>query len=110
MVAGIRKGCDGVNQDEKNKYTAKAIVAAAFRNGEIENVHAGEICPTCFGKSEYSHISQAEMKAIMTDAVNRMYTILCWLETDPQKFHEVVLGFHGTMVKHWDEPKQLELF
>jgi hypothetical protein len=28
---------------------AKAIVALAFRNGPIEDVHAGKICPTCEG-------------------------------------------------------------
>jgi hypothetical protein len=31
---------------------AKAIVALAFRNGPIEDVHAGKACPTCFG-NEY---------------------------------------------------------
>jgi hypothetical protein len=36
----------------------KSIVALAFRNGPIEDVHAGKQCPTCDGKSEYSHITQ----------------------------------------------------
>src|SRR5580693_5587225 len=44
---------------------AKALVALAFRNGPIENVHAGKTCPTCHGKAEYSHITQAEMRRIM---------------------------------------------
>jgi hypothetical protein len=29
---------------------AKNIVALAFRNGPIENVHAGKECPTCAGE------------------------------------------------------------
>ena len=32
---------------------AKAIVVA-FRNGPIEDLHAGTPCPTCNGKSGYS--------------------------------------------------------
>ena len=48
---------------------AKSIVALAFRNGPIENVHAGKECPTCAGKPEYSHITQGEMKNIMKLAV-----------------------------------------
>src|SRR5689334_17466824 len=30
---------------------AKAIVALAFRNGPIEDVHSGKDCPTCHGKA-----------------------------------------------------------
>ena len=41
---------------------AKAIVALAFRNGPIENIHAGRPCPTCSGQAGYSRISDAEMK------------------------------------------------
>jgi hypothetical protein len=33
---------------------AKSIVALAFRNGPIEDIHAGKNCPACSGKSEYS--------------------------------------------------------
>lgn len=41
---------------------AKSIVALAFRNGPIEDVHAGKECPLCAGKPEYSHITQDEMR------------------------------------------------
>jgi hypothetical protein len=44
---------------------AKIIVVLAFRNGPIEDIHAGKDCPTCSRKSEYSHITQTEMKKIM---------------------------------------------
>jgi hypothetical protein len=47
----------------------KAIVALAFRNGPIEDIHAGKLCPTCAGKPEYMHITQNEMKRIMQTAV-----------------------------------------
>jgi hypothetical protein len=37
---------------------AKAIVTLAFRNGPIEDVHAGKVCPVCNGSSEYSRITE----------------------------------------------------
>lgn len=60
---------------------AKSIVALAFRNGPIEDVHAGEECPLCTGKTEYSHITQDEMKSIMKQAVGTVYRLL-WLKTE----------------------------
>ena len=53
---------------------AKAIVALAFRNGPIEDLHAGKPCTACEGKAGYSRISDAEMKVIMKNAVNHVYS------------------------------------
>jgi hypothetical protein len=41
---------------------AKSLVALAFRNSPIEDVHAGKECSTCAGSPEDSHVTQAEMK------------------------------------------------
>lgn len=56
---------------------AKSLVALAFRNGLIEDVHAGKDCPPCAGKSEYSHITQDEMKNIMKQAVDTTRSTTC---------------------------------
>ncbi len=48
---------------------AKMIVALAFRNGPIEDLHSGKVCPTCSADSAYSRISDEEMKGIMKAAV-----------------------------------------
>jgi hypothetical protein len=63
---------------------AKALVALAFRNGPIENVHAGRSCPTCHGKTEYSHITQNEMRQIMKAAADQLYTFSSSEGTRPQ--------------------------
>jgi hypothetical protein len=55
---------------------AKSLVALAFRNGPIEDIHAGKECPTCAGMSEYSHITQAQMKNTMKQAVDTVYRLL----------------------------------
>jgi len=52
---------------------AKAIVALAFRNGPIEDIHAGRPCPTCAGQAGYSRITDAGMKSIIKNAVDHVY-------------------------------------
>ncbi len=83
---------------------AKSLVALAFRNGPIEDVHAGKECPTCAGKSEYSHITQAQMKNMMKQAVDTVYKLLWLKQNDPQKY-EATLEFGNRYTRFWDEPK-----
>jgi len=64
---------------------AKMIVALAFRNGRIEDLHAGKPCPTCSADSAYSRISDEEMKALMIEIVNRVFTFL----SDPALFMSI---------------------
>jgi hypothetical protein len=82
---------------------AKALVALAFRNGPIENVHAGKVCQTCDGNPEYSHITQAEMRSIMKAAVDRMYTYLLLKESD-EAAYEALLSSGARYTTAWDEP------
>jgi len=82
---------------------AKAIVALAFRNGPIENVHAGKVCPTCDGKPEYSHITQEEMRSIMKSAVDHLYTYLVLKEND-EAAYEALLSFGEKYTLEWNEP------
>src|SRR5580700_5710361 len=90
--------------DPKLAGEAKSIVALAFRNGPIENVHAGKECPTCAGKSEYSHISQAEMKNIMKRAVDTVYKLLWLKQNDPEKY-DATVKVESLYTQSWDEPK-----
>lgn len=82
---------------------AKAIVALAFRNGPIEDIHAGRLCPTCAGQPGYSHITDEEMKAIMKNAVNRVYSLLCLKSDDPGRY-ESQIDFGSRYTARWDEP------
>ncbi len=83
---------------------AKNIVALAFRNGPIEDVHAGKECPTCAGKAEYSHITQTEMKNIMKQAVDTVYKLLWQKENNPEKY-KTTLEFGNRYTRFWDEPE-----
>src|SRR6266581_3157054 len=84
---------------------AKSLAALAFRNGPIEDVRAGKECPTCAGNSEYSHITQAEMKNIMKQAVDMLYKLLWLKQNDPEKY-EATLEFGNRYTRSWDEPKR----
>jgi hypothetical protein len=85
---------------------SKVIVALAFRNGPIENVHAGKICPTCAGNPAYSHITDEEMKCIIRCAVNRVYEMLCEREFVPESY-EKTLRFGESYAANWDEPESV---
>jgi hypothetical protein len=83
---------------------AKAIVALAFRNGPIEDLHAGQPCAACQGKPGYSRISNAEMKLIMKHAVNRVYALLRLKAEDTDRYaREIAFGERYTA--KWDEPE-----
>ena len=82
---------------------AKVFTALAFRNGLIEDLHAGRICPTCSGKPEYSHITDPEMKAMKMAAVNAIYRLLWQRENDPAAYvRSLELG--QRYVQKWVDP------
>ena len=82
----------------------KALVALAFRNGPLEELHAGRPCTLCSCKPEISHITDEEMKLLMKSAVNALYRLLWLREFDPRSYDEqLALGRRYTM--HWDDPE-----
>jgi hypothetical protein len=93
-----------VKLDKHLAAEAKSMVVLAFRNGPIEDIHAGRECPTCAGKVEYSHITQDEMKRIMKRAVDKVYALL-WIRTyHPEIFQHVVRA--GNLYSPgWDLPE-----
>lgn len=89
--------------DKQLSRQAKAIVALAFRNGPIENVHAGKLCPTCERQPGYSRISDPEMKEIMKNAVDRVYALLWLKENNPVKY-TFQIDFGSEYTTRWDDP------
>jgi hypothetical protein len=83
---------------------AKALVALAFRNGPIEDLHAGRQCATCNGKADVSHISDDEMKAIMKSAVDALYGLL-WKRDHDRRDYQESLAPGRRFARHWDDPE-----
>lgn len=93
-----------ITLDPKLAAEAKAMVALAFRNGPIENLHCGTPCPVCSGKTDISHVSNEEMKAVMKSAVDTLYRLLWLREHNPRSYEEhLALGCRYTL--HWDDPE-----
>jgi hypothetical protein len=90
--------------DHELAREAKAIVALAFRNGPIENIHAGKACSTCRGKIGYSRITDAEMKAIMKNAVNHVYKFGVLKKSDPVRYKQLV-EYGNQVAVGWDDPE-----
>jgi len=96
-----------VTLDTELAAEAKALVALAFRNGPIEDLHAGRPCAVCSGDREISHITDEEMKAIMKSAVDAIYRLLWLRDSDPVAYNEkLALGRRFTL--HWDDPELKE--
>lgn len=102
----------------KKTELAKAIVAYSFRNGPIEDIHAGRGLVSNTGDfsdvvvvdaagnkipwNKVSRISQEEMKELMQTAVNRVYAVLSHKGDDG--FQKNVVEFALTYTRKWDEP------
>jgi len=84
---------------------AKALVALAFRNGPIEDLHAGGPCVACNGNRAISHISDEEMKRIMKAAVNKVYSLLWQRENDREAYLKS-LALGARYAQRWDDPEQ----
>jgi hypothetical protein len=98
--------CDMATEPDPRELAreAKALVALAFRNGPIEDVHAGKSCPACDGKPGYSRISDAEMQLIMKAAVNRIHTLLGLKANDSDEYERQIA--YGERCAHaWDDPE-----
>jgi hypothetical protein len=91
------------NLDPELAKEAKAIVALAFRNGPIENLHAGRQCPRCSGESGYSKITDAEMKTIMKSAVDHVYKFGVIKKSDPLRYKELV-DYGNNVASAWNDP------
>src|ERR1700722_16978124 len=83
---------------------AKALVVLAFRNGPIEDLHAGKPCAVCSGRPEASHISDEGTKGVMKSAVGALSRPLWQRNYDPAAYNEA-LAFGRRHPIHWDDPE-----
>lgn len=94
---------DEIFGDMVLKEMAKALTVAIYRNGTIEDVHAGE----GFGAKDFKGIPDSCMKEINKDVCNKCYTMLKLLLSDEEKdckraLSVLVLSYLSTT--KWDEP------
>lgn len=80
---------------------ANAIVAFAFRNGPLENIHAGKDSEL-LNDDSLSKITDEEMKALMIDASLKIEKLLILRENDPEKYDFVIKSNAFMYTRKWD--------
>jgi hypothetical protein len=81
MISALEKLLDQTVRDEAN-----AIVAFAFRNGPLENLHAGEYSADLIENPNLSRITDAEMKQLMLFACEAVEKALRLRDEDPKAY------------------------
>lgn len=80
---------------------ANALTAFAFRNGPLEDLHAGRSSPLTDDPS-LSRITDAEMKQLMVAASEKVATMLALKESDPEKYRSFVIGYNLMYCSSWE--------
>lgn len=80
---------------------ANAIVAYAFRNGPLEDLHAGK-SSELLNNPELSRITDDEMKKIMLNACEHMEKLLRLKQEDPAAYYRKILEFNLKFCRKWE--------
>ena len=89
------KGDDFTLRDEAN-----ALTAFAFRNGFIEELHAGKHSPL-LEEPGYSRITDSEMRRLMIEASTKLAEMLKLKEGDPAKYTAAIREYHENYCRAW---------
>ena len=79
---------------------ANALAAFAFRNGPIENLHAGKSSPLTADPS-LSRITDDEMKELMINASQMLAALLVLRDSDPDKYRRFVQDYGLRYCREW---------
>lgn len=80
---------------------ANALVAMAFRNGPIEDLHAGEDSPL-LDDPNLRCITDEEMKTIMLEACRCLERLLREKRNDPEAYYAKIVHVRHAFCKFWE--------
>jgi len=81
---------------------ANALTCCAFRNGYLEELHAGKHSEL-LEKPGISRITDAEMKKLMITASAKLAELLTMKENDPIEYWRQILFFHQNYCRQWEK-------
>ena len=81
---------------------ANALTCCAFRNGFLEDLHAGE-WSELLENSKLSRITDEEMKKLMIESSATLAKLLTLKEADPDAYWKKIDYFCNTYTRHWDK-------
>ena len=109
---------NSITERKMASILAKTLTSMCIRNTKLENIHAGKGIITKNGDysdvriidangneipwNEASRINDEEMKDLMKQIANRIFTFFIQYE-DP-RFQEQI-DYYRNLAKEWDEPK-----
>ena len=79
---------------------ANAITCNAFRNGFLEDLHAGKHSPV-LEDSNISRITDEEMKKLMIESSVRVETLLRMKEESPDEYWQLIESYTKTYTRNW---------
>lgn len=80
---------------------ANALTCCAFRNGYIEELHAGKRSEL-LENPELSRITDDEMKKLMIGASAKLAELLAMKATDPEKYWNLIKHFNVAYCGKWE--------
>jgi len=80
---------------------ANALVAWAFRNGPLEDLHAGEHSALLEDPS-LSRITDEEMKALMISACRQLAELLTLKATEPAGYERQIKSYNWRYCRDWE--------
>jgi hypothetical protein len=80
---------------------ANALTAFAFRNGLLEDLHAGKPSPV-LNEPGYSRITDEEMKRLMTEASEKLEQVLRMKREEPAKYESFIRDYQRRYCRAWN--------
>ncbi len=80
---------------------ANAIVAFAFRNGPLEDIHAGEYSADLLENPELSRLTDTEMKQLMLFACEAMEKVLRLRDEEPDVYAKFIAMQQTSFCGDW---------
>ena len=80
---------------------ANALVAYVFRNGPLEDLHAGKESDL-LRRRELSRITDREMKALMVDACRKLAQVLELRKKDPVNYERFAQAYGYLYCRDWE--------
>ena len=80
---------------------ANALVAWAFRNGPLEDLHAGKHS-ALLDDPTLSRITDEEMQALMKSVCRQLATLLQLKETDPAEYERQIKSYNWRYCRAWE--------
>lgn len=79
---------------------ANALTALAFRNGFIEELHAGKRS-SLLDQPDYSRITDDEMRRLMIEASEKLAQMLSLKQTNPDQYEAQIRDYHERYCRTW---------